>query len=108
MCTFNLFVLSSLYEGLPVALLEAMSLGKPAITTSVGGIPEVIEHGFNGLLVPPKKPDALAEMILQLLQDRALQSEMAQRASQTVQERFSIQEMVRKVEQVYSDVTANC
>ena len=104
MCIFDLFVLSSLYEGLPLALLEAMSMGKPAVAPQVGGIPEVIKDGQNGLLVQPRNPEELAEKILQLLQDHVLRSKMSQNAAQVVRERFSIQEMVRSVEQVYSDV----
>jgi L-malate glycosyltransferase len=105
---FDLFVLPSLFEGLSVALLEAMSMGKPAIATSVGGIPEVIEDGFNGFLVPPKNPEALAERISQLLQDHALRSKMSQNAAQVVRERFDVQEMVRRIEQVYSTVLNQC
>ena len=104
MHTFDLFVLSSLYEGLPLALLEAMSMGKPAVAPQVGGIPEVIKDGLNGFLVQPRNPEALAEGMLQLLQDHVLYNKMSQNAAQVVRERFSLQEMVRKIEQVYSDV----
>ena len=107
MCAFDIFTLSSLYEGLPIALLEAMLLYKPPVVTSVGGIPEVIKDEFNGFLVPPKNPEALAERILQLLQDDALGAAISQRAAQTVREKFGMQEMVRKVEQVYSSVLAH-
>lgn len=101
---FDLFVLSSLYEGLPLALLEAMSMGKPAVATQVGGIPEVIKDGLNGFLVPPRNPEALAEKIIQILQDHVLHSKMSQNAYQVVRKRFGIQEMVKRVEQVYSTV----
>ncbi|MFC1932966.1 glycosyltransferase [Chloroflexota bacterium] len=101
---FDLFVLSSLYEGLPLALLEAMFMGKPAVAPEVGGIPEVIKDGLTGFLVPPKNPEALAEKIIQILQDHVLHIKMSQNAYHVVQKRFSIQEMVRRVEQVYSTV----
>jgi glycosyltransferase involved in cell wall biosynthesis len=104
MRTFDLFALSSLYEGLPVALLEAMSVGKPAVAPAVGGIPEVIEDGLNGFLVQPRDPEKLAEKILEILQDPILRSKMSRNAAQAVQERFNLQEMVRRVEQVYSDM----
>ena len=104
MRTFDLFALSSLYEGLPVALLEAMSVGKPAVAPAVGGIPEVIEDGLNGVLVQPRDPEKLAEKILEILQDPILRSKMSRNAAQAVQERFNLQEMVRRVEQVYSDM----
>ncbi len=101
---FDLFALSSLFEGLPLALLEAMLQGKPAVATSVGGIPEVIEDGVDGFLVPARDPAALAEKIRQLLDDDALRRAMSHNASATVREHFGIAEMVKKVEQVYCDV----
>jgi len=107
MRVFDIFTLSSLYEGLPIALLEAMLLYKPVVVTSVGGIPEVIKDEVNGFLVPPKNPKALAERIVQLLQDNVLGTTISQMAAQTVREQFSMQEMVRKVEQVYSAVLAH-
>ncbi len=104
---FDLFVLSSLYEGLPLALLEAMSMGKPAVAPEVGGIQEVVEDGLNGFLVPPRNPEALAERIIQILQDDVLHSKMSQNAYEVVRERFSIQEMVRKIEHAYSTLLAS-
>ena len=104
MRSFDLFVLSSLYEGLPVALLEAMSVGKPAVAPTVGGIPEVIEDGLNGFLVQPRDPEKLAEKILEILQDHVLRSKMSQNAAQAIRERFNLQGMVRRVEQVYSEM----
>ena len=101
---FDMFVLSSLYEGLSLALLEAMSIGKPAVAPHVGGIPEVIEDGLNGFLVPPKNPKALAERIIQILKDHDLHSTMSQNASITIREQFNLQEMVQRIEHAYSTV----
>jgi glycosyltransferase involved in cell wall biosynthesis len=106
MSIFDLFVLSSLHEGLPVALLEAMSRGKPAVCTAVGGVPEVIEDGVNGFLVSPKNPPELAEKVLCVLGDDALRLSMSRKAMETVQDRFSIKAMVKRVEEVYSTVLA--
>jgi len=103
---FDLFVLSSLYEGLPLALLEAMSMGKPAVAPQVGGIQEIIKDGMNGFMVPPRNPEALAEKIIQILQDHALYSKMSQNAYQVVRKQFSIQEMVRSIEHTYSTLLA--
>jgi glycosyltransferase involved in cell wall biosynthesis len=63
----DLFALSSLFEGLPVALLEAMALGKPPVVTAVGGIPEVVTDGVEGFLVEPRDCEALAQRILTLI-----------------------------------------
>jgi L-malate glycosyltransferase len=104
---FDIFILSSLHEGLPIALLEAMSLGRPAVATSVGGVPEVIKDGYNGFLVPAKNPKALGEGILKILQNDSLRQTMSQKAQQTTQNEFSIQSMVGKVEQVYSSILSN-
>jgi glycosyltransferase involved in cell wall biosynthesis len=104
MRTFDIFVLSSLFEGLPIALLEAMSLGKPVVTTSVGGIPEVIIDNVNGFLVPSKDPELLAQKIIQLLKEDNLRASFAQNAIHTIQEHFSLQEMVKKVEEIYSGI----
>lgn len=101
MRTFDLFVLSSLFEGLPVALLEAMALGVPPICTAVGGIPEVISNGVNGFLVEPERPDLLARRMIQVLEDSNLRSDMAQNARKTIASRFSIKAMVTEVEAAY-------
>jgi glycosyltransferase involved in cell wall biosynthesis len=66
MAAFDAFVLPSLYEGLPNAVLEAMACGKPVVATAVDGTPEIVVHGETGLLVPAKDPDALAEAILRI------------------------------------------
>ncbi len=98
---FNVFALSSLYEGLPLALLEAMALGKPPVVTAVGGVPEVVQDGVNGLLVPPRDPSALAHKLLRLLNDPALRHKLAINARRTVEQHFTIGRMVREVEAVY-------
>ena len=65
----DIFVLSSIEEGLPIVIIEAMSLGKPVIATAVGGIPEIVSNGVNGYLVPPKSPESLARAIQLLSTD---------------------------------------
>ncbi len=85
----DVFVLSSLSEGSPNVLLEAMAAGTPIVSTSVGGVPEMIENGWSGLLVPRANPTALAEAIDRMLADPAMAKEFTRNAAAVVRERFS-------------------
>jgi glycosyltransferase involved in cell wall biosynthesis len=89
----DIFVLNSSYEGLSHLLIEALSLGKPIVTTSVGGNPELITHGENGLLVRSGDCKALAEAIRALLIDEPLRTRMAESA-RTSSERFSVSALI--------------
>ena len=80
----DLFVLPSVVEGLPLALLEAMLAGKAAIATAVGGVPEVIESNVNGVLVPPADENALADAIERLLGSAPIRERMGDRAKATI------------------------
>ena len=80
----KLFVLPSRNEAFPLALLEAKAAGKPIVATRVGCIPEIIDNGNNGLLVPPNDADALADAILSLLKSPALLTKMAKRSSEKI------------------------
>lgn len=102
----DLFVLSSLYEGLPVSLLEAMALGTPIVATSVGGIPEVVIDGVGGFLVEPLNPDQLAEKMLDLLRDPQLQQRFSENGIRTVRERYDVRRMVESTEAIYERVLA--
>jgi glycosyltransferase involved in cell wall biosynthesis len=83
------FVLPSHYEGLPTVLLEAMACGTPAVATTVGGCPEVIEDGVDGLLVQPGDPPALSDAIATLVADPELRARMGTTARQTILERYT-------------------
>jgi glycosyltransferase involved in cell wall biosynthesis len=87
----KVFVLPSRWEGLPMALLEAMEACMPIIATSVGGIPEAITGHKNGILVPPEKPRELAAAIVSLLQSPELARILGMNARQTVLSQFSIE-----------------
>jgi glycosyltransferase involved in cell wall biosynthesis len=96
----DVFVLSSRQEGLPVALMEALVLGLPVVATAVGGIPEGVTHGVEGLLIPPERPDQLAGAIAQLVADRALRSRLAQGATRRGAN-FDVRRVVRRYEDSY-------
>ena len=97
----DVFPLSSTYEGLPIALVEAMALGRPAVVTRVGGTPEVLADGAQGLLVPPRDPAALAAGLLRLLGDPALRAKMGAAARARALD-FDIRTAVRRMEEVYA------
>jgi glycosyltransferase involved in cell wall biosynthesis len=101
----DLFALSSLHEGLSIALLEAMALGKPPVVTRVGGLPELIEHRRHGLLVPPADPSALAAGIVAMLQDPDLRARLGQAARERAAD-FDIRLAVRRMEEVYEELLA--
>jgi len=95
---------ASLLDSLPNAILEAMSLGKPSVVTSVGGIPEAIDHGVNGFLVPPDNPDQLARHLLLLLDDSGLRTKIGHAANATYSRRFRPEVMTRQLEDCFSAV----
>jgi len=99
--SFDIFVLSSMSEGLPYVILEAMCMKKPIVSTNVGGIPEAIDHGANGLLVSPKDVDALAASILSLLQDKDKARALGEAAHQRIADSFTVEKMVDQTEQIY-------
>jgi glycosyltransferase involved in cell wall biosynthesis len=102
--SFDVFVSSSTTEGLPLATLEAVGLGTPVVLTGVGGVPEIVDSGRTGLLVPPSDPAALAEGILQLLDDPNRASEMARAGATDVRRRFSVQRMCGEYESLYDQL----
>jgi len=102
----DFFILPSVSEGLPNVLLEAMACQKPVLATDVGGIPEIVQHGENGYLVPLGDTPALQNMILRSLAERAQWNELAQRARQTVETSFSLEYQVSRFEAVYAEFFA--
>jgi glycosyltransferase involved in cell wall biosynthesis len=101
--SFKVFVLPSLSEAFGITLLEAMKVGVPIVATKVGGIPEIITHNHNGLLVEPKDPKKLAGVLMKLLNDKKLQRKLVSNHAKNL-EQFSADKMVRKTEQVYIDL----
>jgi teichuronic acid biosynthesis glycosyltransferase TuaC len=90
-------------EGLPLVLLEAMSCELPVIATTVGGIPEIIEHMKNGILVPPRNPEAMAKALSKLLSEEKLRENIGKEAKRKIENQFSWKENVRQLENIYSE-----
>ena len=100
----DLFVLSSLWEGLPGVVLEAMASELPVISTNVGGVPELIEDGVNGYLVSPCDSLALADALEKLILNTAdTREKMGQEGKKRVYEKFNVTAMVNAYEKLYSD-----
>jgi len=100
----DIFVLPSLWEGMPNVVLEAMAAGKPVIATDTGGSKDLIDSNINGVLVEPGNSEALAEAILKLLGNPAQRQRLGESARKTVKERFPIDKMVSKTEQIYTQL----
>jgi glycosyltransferase involved in cell wall biosynthesis len=96
----DIFVLPSRDEVMPVALLEAMALGKPIVATTVGGIPEALEHGTHGWLVPPDDPAALAQALDRLIQDRELRHRLGHAAQARFEAEYKFDKFGRAVEDI--------
>jgi glycosyltransferase involved in cell wall biosynthesis len=102
---FDLFVLPSLNEGMGRVLVEAMAAGRPIVASRVGGIPDLVRHGENGLLVPPRDDEALAAGISLLLSNRRLAARMGQRGRRMCQE-FGLSAMIAGLEELYRNILA--
>jgi len=98
----DVFTLPSHAEGVPMALLEAMSWGLPAVTTPVGGIAQVVTHGESGLLVPPGDVDALAAALGALLDDPQQRMRLGAAARRVVEQQFSIDAAMHRLRGVYA------
>lgn len=101
---FDVFVLPSVSEGLGLALLEAMALGKPVVASEVGGIPEVVKNGISGLLVPPADEKALAQAIVSILSSKQRAYSLGEAARKAVYEKFSARVMVERTMEIYDKI----
>jgi len=104
---FDIFVMSSVTEGLGTSLLDAMACGKPIVATRAGGMPEVVIDGQTGLLVPPRDHEAMADAIVILLRDDALRRRLGAAGDVRVRERFSVDRMVQDTLAVYQRVATH-
>ena len=106
MAGFDCYMLSSVIEGMPNALLEAMALGRPVVTTSAGGSAEVVVHGESGIVVPTRDADALAQGVLRILRDPALAKRLGTEAERRVRREYDQATMLRSIDRLYRDELA--
>lgn len=104
MAAFDAFVLPSLFEGLPNAVLEAMACGKPIIATSVDGTPEAVVHGETGWLVPPRDPAALADAILRFCRNRGLMKTLGRNGRKRAVQAFGIDRQISAFDELYRNL----
>jgi glycosyltransferase involved in cell wall biosynthesis len=102
----DVFCLSSRREGLPNVLLEALAMETPVAATRVAGVPSVIEHKINGLLVEPGDATALAQMLARLATDAKLRARLAAAGRRTVAERYCFAARMKKIAAVYDELPA--
>jgi glycosyltransferase involved in cell wall biosynthesis len=107
LAAMDLFVLPSLWEGLPLSMVLAMGAGVPVVVTSVAGIPEVVRHGETGLLVPPANAAALGDAIARALAAPAASATMAAAARASVVSRFNVEGYVASVVALYDRLLAD-
>jgi glycosyltransferase involved in cell wall biosynthesis len=102
--SFDLFVMSSVTEGLGTSLLDAMACSRPIVATLAGGIPEVVDDGVTGLLVPPRSHQTMADAIVSLLADRSKRTTMGEAGFGRVNARFTVEKMIAGTAAVYARV----
>lgn len=100
----DIYCLPSLWEGLPIGLLEAMAMRKAVVASAIDGTKEAIASGKNGLLIPPSSPEKLAEALILLAKDEALRQRLSLEAYATVAATYNVEEMTRHVESLYNKV----
>jgi glycosyltransferase involved in cell wall biosynthesis len=98
---FDVFVLPSLWEPFGLVIAEAMACGKPVVATHVGGIPEIVEHGSTGLLVPPAAAEPLADALITILANAELRHKLGRAGQRRFLERFDARIMAQRYEELY-------
>ena len=103
----DIFVLPTLKDALPTVLIEALAADRPVVASDVGGVPEIIENGVNGLLVAPGDPSKLAEACLRILKDNDLSRQIVLAGSKTVRQRFNIDTQIEQLSRMYEELTSH-
>ncbi len=104
----DVFVLPSLSEGLPVVLMEAMACGLPVVATHITGVPELVEDGVSGLLVPPAEPDALADALVRLLSDPETRRKMGRAGRRRVERSFNVEDHLDRLNHLFRKELNGC
>ena len=104
LCCMDIFTLTSLWEGLPRVIPQAMVAGLPVVANNIDGNAEIIQNGSNGFLVPPGDATGMADRVVQLLKDQKLKQEISAKGHETALQEFSLQDMVRKIEELYEEL----
>lgn len=99
----DIFVLPSLYEGLPVVVMEALVALKPVVVTAVDGSPEIVKNHETGIVVPPENPSSLAEAIIFLIKNREIAKKYAEKGKENILKNFTIERQVRDTERFYRE-----
>lgn len=103
----DVFMMSSLFEGLPIALLEAMSMSCAVVSTKAGGVVEVVEDRKNGLLCDTGDWEELSALSLQVVRDESMRKELQTAARERIIQKFSLMGMVKQLEEIYSKISSN-
>ena len=101
---FDVFLLTSIYEGTPLVILETMAMEKPVVATDVGGISEQVANGKTGIVVPPRNPKAMSEAVIYLLNHPEERVEMGKRGRERAKEMFSLERCVEEHRKLYENV----
>lgn len=100
----DVFILTSLWEGLPRVIPQAMAMGLPVVANAVDGVCEVIKDGVNGFSLPPHTISRMAEIIIRLLASDQLRDEVGRQGRKTAEKEFSVREMIKKIEGLYEEL----
>ncbi len=103
-CDADIFIFPSYSEGMPIAVIEAMACGLPIIATRVGGVPEMVSDGVNGMLIDVGRPDQIADALQHLYDNPDMRHSMKMNSYKTAFEKFDIEKLVPRLVNIYSEV----